>query len=76
MASVAFALDVTAVILSVAAALCAWRSCAWLAAIATRADADLDGDAVSRSRPRDAGRDAAHGGGPCAHPASEGVGGR
>ena len=62
MASVAFALDVTAVILSVAAALCAWRSCAWLAAIATRADADLDGDAVSRSRPRDAGRDAAHGG--------------
>ena len=62
MASVAFALDVTAVILSVAAALCAWRSCAWLAAIATRADADLDGDAVSRSRPRDAGRDASHGG--------------
>ena len=50
MASVAFALDVTAVILSVAAALCAWRSCAWLAAIAARADADVAAAAASRSR--------------------------
>ena len=40
MASVSFALDVTAVILSVASALCAWRSCRWLARIAARADAD------------------------------------
>lgn len=41
MASVSFALDVTAVILSVVAALCAWRSCRWLAGTAARADADV-----------------------------------
>lgn len=50
MASVSFALDVTAVILSVVAALCAWRSCAWLARIAERAD----GDATAASRARSA----------------------
>lgn len=60
MASVDFALDVTAVILSVAAALCAWRSCAWLAAVAARADADVGPDLASQSRVRDAGRDASH----------------
>lgn len=41
MASVSFALDVTAVILSAVAALCAWRSCRWLAGIAARADVDV-----------------------------------
>ena len=40
MASVSFALDVTAVILRVASAVCAWRACRWLAGIAARAEAD------------------------------------
>lgn len=40
MESVSFALDVTAVILSVVAGLCAWRSSAWLARNAAQADAD------------------------------------
>ncbi|MBY0276790.1 glycosyltransferase [Candidatus Binatia bacterium] len=36
-----FALDVTALILGVAAASCAWRSCRWLAGVAARADAEV-----------------------------------
>lgn len=49
MASVSFALDVTAALLSVVAALCAWRSCRWLAAIAARADADVGSHAGTAS---------------------------
>jgi chlorobactene glucosyltransferase len=51
-ASVSFALDVTALILSVAAGLCAWRSCRWLARLAGRAD---DLVAAAATRPHDVG---------------------
>lgn len=40
MVSIDFALDVTAVLLSLAAAACAWRSCRWLAWQNTRSDVD------------------------------------